>query len=583
MHLLTDHVFAESITLSGADYACTAGSPLDCRITCNTEQGGNNITIDCGNAKDCYFYCKRKDCFSQNSILDARDSQNLYVITGPNGQNCMTDSQIYTPGNGNAYFDSTQNSRGLRRTSIYSGSNTQNITIMIDNDAYSNDAAGLSIYASTANFVQIILGNGIEWHDNNAFLECPIASTYTGPEIAPCIIDGTTGAQIGDLTIAAPDGIPKGVWIKGNPVYTGPVTIICDNGISNAPFTASSTCWATRDPTIDPTANPTRIPTEVPSVNPTESPSPIPTIAPTQIPSDKPTKSPSIIPTISPSLSPSSPTQIPSSHPSINPSVLPTTAPTSNPSSSPLVAGETINPSISPLISTILPTSAPNATIHGTLDNNDIAVEEPSTSMEYENTLDPFDGNSIDESTINPFSSLHTIIVAMSVGLCMCCCIGFMFYRNYMNQKKKMKESVSNLQTEIAVTNVVIKADIDSPVPADIGSPISLSSATTDIDGDIIGLIDLKRDQKSLNEMMINKQPTPIGDHDIVVITPNGIETPNNYLQESDSDGSEDLHPKNCEDLLSVTSKGETISDGVESDDSSKRKFSLFGMIIKHS
>eukprot|EP01084_Bolivina_argentea_P232374 391665_1 len=365
---LTNRVFAEDCYSNNNCYTCTGGSSTTCNIFCDSGENKNNPPdFDCGNAGECYFHCNEKKC-SSSGTLDATSSNNLYVIVGTNGEECMKAVTVNTPQYGNANFNMGQSKKGFKNMIVNAGTNAQNIIINIPGTtANGDDVKQMEVRASTAQFVKITFGNGLEWEDG--LLECPVNSLYDGPEVAPCIIDASNGADgiLLDTEIIAPDGIPKNVYIKGGN-FQGSTTIQCDNidplngggdNLSTGPFGTGSDCWWTNDPTYDPTKSPTPAPTKNPTPAPTKHPTPAPTKHPTPAPTKHPTKIPTKNPTPAPTKHPTpSPTTNPTKNPTPAPTKNPIPAPTNNPTPTP-----TNNPTPAPTKNpTKIPTKSPTKT-----------------------------------------------------------------------------------------------------------------------------------------------------------------------------------------------------------------------------
>eukprot|EP01084_Bolivina_argentea_P017919 33407_1 len=301
--LLTSPIIGETYLTSsnsGADYTCTeTGQGSTCTIHCNqVDQRGYNF--NCGTAEDCYFYCDEQKC-AKEAVINASNSNNLYVIAS--GRECMKKSTVNAPNYGNAYLSMPSSLKGFKEMNVKSGTHTKNIIIDCDSTQTDKDECKLmNVYASTAEYLEINIANGIEFEE--AIIECPVNSNYNGPSIAPCIINASNNGKIGKLTINAPNGIPKNVWIDiGSGQYIAPVTINCNllsgSFSSTSPFTSSSSCWWTDNPTNDPTETPSYNP----SITPTESHSDNPTVTPSDNPTKYPTDNPSITPSDNPSIS----------------------------------------------------------------------------------------------------------------------------------------------------------------------------------------------------------------------------------------------------------------------------------------
>eukprot|EP01083_Nonionella_stella_P081948 226046_1 len=302
------------VSTSGAGHTCTDGPGGICNIYC--DGSASKATFDCANAGECYFHCDTWRCVTMGTI-NATLSNNLNIIVGPNGTECMRSADVYVPNNGNATFDMGDSNTGFSRMKVHAGTNTQNIMIDISSthaQAGANDAHLMEVHASTAKNVHITIGNGNEW--SSGTLECPLLSSFAPVSTAPCFVDASNGI-LNSVNMYAPDGIPYNFWIIDG-AYFGTNTLYCANvdgyngatkgGSSVAPFTVDSDCWWTANPTLSPTNPIISNHSSYPSVSPinptityTITPSNYPSQSPSEAPSDLPTKTPTYaLPVITP-------------------------------------------------------------------------------------------------------------------------------------------------------------------------------------------------------------------------------------------------------------------------------------------
>eukprot|EP01083_Nonionella_stella_P076218 207570_1 len=319
------------------NFHCPSAQP--CEIVCDLSDHKQVYNIYCEDATECTLRCEEKKCFSKANIYGGT-TPNLIVTLGKKGQECFSDAKVYAPNGGSAYFYNGVAPKGYKKINIFSD-NTQEIVLNCDGTAGNDECKQMNIDASSAQFFQLNFNGATEAEFEAGTIKCPVDSSYKGPEIAPCIIDASNGALL-DVTIDAPDGTPKGVWIPScSNCIDASVTISCSTvdtlnaaqeGSSAWPFDQSSDCWWTNHPTSDPTIDPTVDPTTDPTTDPSNAPS----MAPTHAPSNAPSSAPSDAPTHAPSNAPSSPpTRVPSSAPSSPPTSVPSAAPTHTPSRTP--------------------------------------------------------------------------------------------------------------------------------------------------------------------------------------------------------------------------------------------------------
>ena len=130
-------IHASNTVLTSGNYSCPDNGGT-CTITCNTDLAASNAIIDCGNANDCYYYCDASNC-NQNGEIRAENVLNLYIIQGSNADECIRDSTIYTPNNGNAILTTSATSRRPYRDTIIQGGTSQNIIISTNTSNDGND------------------------------------------------------------------------------------------------------------------------------------------------------------------------------------------------------------------------------------------------------------------------------------------------------------------------------------------------------------------------------------------------------------------------------------------------------------
>eukprot|EP01083_Nonionella_stella_P148141 468489_1 len=348
----------------------------NCYIYCDVLDHRNLNVYDCHNAVNCHFHCDEHKC-GENAVINAANANNLYINQASDGKECLKSANITTPNYGNASFN-TVSKKGFKQMTVFAGTNANEITI--DTSGAIHDPNGgeyikMNVHASTARYLRITIGSQLEW--STATVECPVQSTYNGPDVSPCMIHASNGL-LTDVTIIAPDGTPKNVYMDGCSLCNN-VQIICtdvdalngdnEDKYSTYPFDASDDCWWTRDPTSDPSTQPTLHPSTHPTISPTWMPSTTPTMSPIS-PSISPTTF-SRTPTRYPSNVPSNRLSIePTDPPSVSPSYLPSVSSTNAPSKTP--SGVPTKPSISLIV------TAPMSMIstHGITQTADGKVEE---------------------------------------------------------------------------------------------------------------------------------------------------------------------------------------------------------------
>eukprot|EP01084_Bolivina_argentea_P108101 193196_1 len=372
-HTVNGAYITPTIT-ANTDVLCGTGTtPADtCEINCNLDTP-SIPNINCGNVGKCIIHCAMDSCLKNTNIY-ASDARNFEIDS--EGKNCVQQSNMYLPNNGNASFIATAvgDNEVLDKFFIYAGTQTDHIYIEC-NDPDSNEKKecyAIQIDAKTAKHLEIKLNDaefyGHETKTNEAaIIECPVNSPYS----PSCIIDANTAASTAYLKIITTGTMPKDLLFmtntNSNGDYTG-TNVECSLGVSiintNTNSFIGTQCYVTDSPTNIPTISPTNnIPSGSPSIQPSISPTKYPTDVPTNIPSNIPSNNPSISPsklsTNIPSNNPSmSPIKIPSISPVINtisPTETSTLTSTNNPSVSPVKI-----PTISPVMNSISPSGSPN-------------------------------------------------------------------------------------------------------------------------------------------------------------------------------------------------------------------------------
>ena len=151
--ITTERSIAASYNVgSGSDIQCTEGSNQVCNISCNGFHTGYQtlgLNLHCGEARECYIECNGEKCL-QSANIYANNSHTFHLHQTDNASECLKNTIIYLPENGNATFTITSNTfRPFRHTNIYSGDNTQNIFI--------DTAPGTNCDASKEPFVSFIV------------------------------------------------------------------------------------------------------------------------------------------------------------------------------------------------------------------------------------------------------------------------------------------------------------------------------------------------------------------------------------------------------------------------------------------
>eukprot|EP01083_Nonionella_stella_P297554 1010349_1 len=343
-------VHGETYTIKSSDgtgrYICPGSSSDQCDIYCDVKTATNPNHFSCGNVDECHLYCQNTKCFA-SATLNATAANNLYVHV--TGKQCMLESTVFTPANGNATF--TIANWGSSYMNINAGDNAQNV--IIDCESY---CQFMNIDAKKAHSLEVTIGKYNTLFDSK--VQCPIDSDYNGPNEAPCIVDPSNGGIINNLTLITKQGLPKDTWVRFDGArLIDALTVICDKGADTYPSSDDKECFNTKSPTatrttkqpsLDPTPNPSFVPTKDPSLFPTLNPTLTPTLHPTTSnPTGSPTKSPSKTPTTpSPTLYAQNPVFTPS--PTLNEaSVIEVTDTTSNDA---MVTEQKQSPSQHPLV-----------------------------------------------------------------------------------------------------------------------------------------------------------------------------------------------------------------------------------------
>eukprot|EP01084_Bolivina_argentea_P175711 304221_1 len=262
---------------SNTDVDCNAGpqgilGPDDiCRIQCNVNTILNIGDIHCHSAGTCRLECTHGTCFKSRT-LNATNSLNLEVYAS--GDECIASSQFYLPNGGNASIlvntEGLTNHNNIADAAKFYSQSTDHIWITcIDPRAdiiSDNECEDMDIYAADARFLSLTsIGAEMNGKTGNLEVHCPVNSDYTGPELAPCIVNMTNAMECDKIHIYANDGTPNDVMYYGC-ADNANVRIYCDptNTQNDYPFTSSGLCWKTTAPTSDPTLIPTVTPTSNP-------------------------------------------------------------------------------------------------------------------------------------------------------------------------------------------------------------------------------------------------------------------------------------------------------------------------------
>eukprot|EP01083_Nonionella_stella_P297553 1010347_1 len=316
-------VHGETYTIKSSDgtgrYICPGSSSDQCDIYCDVQKRTNPNHFSCGNVDECHLYCQNTKCFA-SATLNATAANNLYVHV--TGKQCMLESTVFTPANGNATF--TIANWGSSYMNINAGANAQNLIIDCE-----SSCKWMNIDAKTTNYLEVTIAKDKSFVDSN--IQCPVDSNYNGPNEASCIVDPSNEGSINNLTLITKQGYPKDAWVRYQGADTiSALTFVCDKGADTYPSPGEKECFNTNSPTIhtttsstkqpslDPTPNPSFVPTKGPSLFPTLPPTLHPT---TSNPTGSPTKSPSKTPTTpSPTLYAQNPVFTPS--PTLNEAIV---------------------------------------------------------------------------------------------------------------------------------------------------------------------------------------------------------------------------------------------------------------------
>eukprot|EP01083_Nonionella_stella_P036196 98787_1 len=194
-----------------ASYSCPSNEQ-DCHIYCDQPEHWNSNTYNCNDATNCHFHCDQKWCAS-NSILNASSATNLFVTEDSSGESCFSSATITTPNAGNAYFD-THSKQGFDSLTVNAGANSQQIIIntTFAQGGIESGMSNVKVYAANADYFQLVVGDGLEV--KNSTFQCPVNSSYSGPQPAPCIINAEEANKM-EADILAPYGFPTNVYMTG--------------------------------------------------------------------------------------------------------------------------------------------------------------------------------------------------------------------------------------------------------------------------------------------------------------------------------------------------------------------------------
>eukprot|EP01083_Nonionella_stella_P024050 66535_1 len=432
LHTCTD---GTTYNLTNGRSECPGTSTDTCHIFCDqSELDSQTRTFSCANAGQCYFHCEEKKCIS-SGYVNGSNAHHLYVDIS--AQECMKYGTVYTPSNGNATFTMSAN-KGFKGMSIESGSNTQNIIIncVADTDG-KDDCKEMSINAPNANYLEITVANALEFEKSKVV--CPVDSTYNGPSDAPCVLRVFRSGIVKDVTVYTSQGTPHDFVVVSDDTAEissdNPLTLVCDNGSDEFPFSSSSTCWNTMSPTMKPTNNPSSFPTTSTTVHPTVYPSATPTKNPTQHPL----------------------TGNPTLNPTVNPTQLPTT---DNP---------TLSAHVDPIITTPSPINEGQvATMSGTEFNQATGAKHKAS-----------DGKSFWDQQLG--ISVEIVLISIGVLLVICCICLFLCY--WYRQETVYKELlyVKAFEPGLSKSLMLNGSDSDEPVSMQIFDQIDIDVANNNL------------------------------------------------------------------------------------------------------
>ncbi len=497
-------------------------------MRCEEALGSKDSTLDCGNAGTCIFYCDEAKCM-ESAVINARNTAQLRVIIQSNANECIKSANFLLPNNGNVIF-TTEGApkKPFKGLTLHDGTNTGDIEITIGSASTDDTDAmkDMTLNVPNANSLKITIDGAAEIDDS--VIICPDyrpPMRYEGPLEAPCIIDIGTGgyfdeAKVG-VEIISPNGFPKGVVFPSGYSGTG-AWIDCSGRVDGlngdqtywnylTNLTSSAACYWTNDPTKTPTIAPSKAQTTIPT---------------TTRPSSSPTKNPTLY--------------------TIDVTNDPSNSPTTNPSAIPTRSGKTYEPSAFPSnIPSHFPASHPILSIDEKINSqtNVTETQDPYTSLAQQ-TEKPLKPDS--DSSGSPSSALVVILVCTGIAFCIVLCIiGFIFHKRRINNKLENARKVVGHEDNV---NDNKSEDIDYIENHD----------------DIVGLIDLKRDQKELcitkptpidideevnhngNNVFIssmNLKMTPMG-NDVVFDGPKSNNNANMEVDDDDDDDGEELYQK---------------------------------------
>eukprot|EP00484_Ammonia_sp_Unknown_P030496 CAMPEP_0197038920 /NCGR_PEP_ID=MMETSP1384-20130603/15790_1 /TAXON_ID=29189 /ORGANISM="Ammonia sp." /LENGTH=670 /DNA_ID=CAMNT_0042469427 /DNA_START=36 /DNA_END=2048 /DNA_ORIENTATION=- len=404
---------------SNGEFDCgTAGKQDSCQFFCDTTKSSGR-TFDCGNAGECDVQCTSFECLFEATV-NASNSNNLNAVAA--AKECFSNSIVYVPDAGNATLSVTQ-PLGLMNMDVIAGRNTQNIILdCVEPSTDINECKNMDLHAETAQYVEIRSGAnaGLTGTSSTFDVWCPVNSSYTGPERAPCILDLSTGGSMDEVNIHTANGIPRDVWISATAANSlNKVKISCIDTptltVLTYPFDSTDVCWS-------PTSSPTTDPTGSPTISSTGNPTRPPTAAPSGS-----TASPSVNPSQNPSAQPSTSQPTTSSPSSANPttsqpSASPSKFPTANPSLSP-----TVPPTLEPTVNTPAPTALPTA----------LPTMEMSTTDEDTDTDTP--GEQAQIGGLLQDRTLSLILICNLLLFCTCLVIGWCVWRKYRKYRKQQQ------------------------------------------------------------------------------------------------------------------------------------------------
>eukprot|EP01083_Nonionella_stella_P314102 1130328_1 len=234
-------------TNPSSNYQCPDTSI--CHIYCDVPDLGVINHYNCSDASECHFHCDEMKC-GANAFIYGNNANTLNITQSSTGEQCLSSANITAPNYGNASFE-TESKKGFKGMTVHAASNTNQIIIHCDSPIQdTDDCKSMNVYASTAQYLYISIGNALEFAQST--VECPVGSSYNGPDAAPCVFDAANGI-LDNVIIVAPQGIPHNVYVTDCLSCTN-VQLQCDqvssvNNTSLYPF-PSSACWYTPTGTI---------------------------------------------------------------------------------------------------------------------------------------------------------------------------------------------------------------------------------------------------------------------------------------------------------------------------------------------